>query len=78
MRSVKHPSIPRLKTRIESMGFGVRTIVALPTRQFGLELGCPCGRIKWLRVPFERPLVTLRNHLIADGLLSAPARPAAA
>lgn len=70
---MKHPSIPRLRTRIEAMGFGVRTISALPTRQFGVELGCPCGRIKWLRVPFENPTRALRNHLIADGLI-APAR----
>lgn len=66
---MKHQSISRLRSRIMALGFGVRTISALPTRQFALELNCPCGRIKWLRVPFERPLVTLRTHLKKDGLL---------
>lgn len=58
----------RLKRRIEALGFGVRVISPLVTREWALHLWCPCGRYKWVRVPFDRPLAALISHLQADGL----------
>lgn len=61
-------NLKRLERRIEKLGFGVRLLSLLPTRQIAAQLFCPCGRWKWFRLDADRPIAALKAHLDYDGI----------